>query len=104
MMMIQYLIMRNFILDNNTDKNYKKEDRPLMSLETDSDSSSTTISGRALKRRRTRKISSSTCSSTTSGSTRTSSTCSTCDSSDTDSSDTDTATDEENEEKMREYT
>ena len=99
-MMIQYLIiMRNFVLGNTGDKNYKKEDRPLMSLETDSDSSST-ISGRTMKRRRTRKISSSsTCSSTTSGSTRkTSSTCSTCDSSDTDS-----GTDEENEEKTREY-
>ena len=38
MMIIQYLIiMSNFVLDNTVDKNYKKEeDRPLMSLETDS--------------------------------------------------------------------
>ena len=79
--------MRNFVLDNTIDKNYEKEDQPLMSLETDSDSSTT--SGRTMKR----------CSSTTSGSTRkTSSTCSTCDSSDTDS-----GTDQENEEKRREY-
>ena len=81
-------------LDSTIDKNYKKEDRPLISLETYSDSSST-ISGRTMKRRRTRNISSSsTRSSTTSGSTRTSSTCSTCGSSDS-------ATDGENEEKMR---
>ena len=36
------IIMRDFVLDNTTDKNYEKEDQPLMSLETDSDSSSKT--------------------------------------------------------------
>ena len=34
--------MKNFVLDSTANKNYEKEDQPLMSLETDSDSSSTT--------------------------------------------------------------
>ena len=95
--------MRNFVLDNTIDKNYEKKDQQLMSLETVSDSSTTserssgttsessssTTSGRTMKK----------CSSKTSESTRkTSSTCSTCDSWDTDS-----GTDEEIEEKRREY-
>ena len=95
-MMIQNLIiMRNFVLHNTIDKNYEKEDQPLMSLETDSDSCTTSESSRSTTSGRTMKR----CSSTTSRSTRkTTSTCSTYDSSDTDS-----GTDEENEEKRREY-
>ena len=72
--------MKNFVLDSTANKNYEKEDQPLMSLERDFDSSSTT-SGSTTTR----------CSSTTSRSTRKSSICSTCDSSDTDS-----GSDEEN--------